>query len=170
MSFKIKGGGQVSDSVGLLVSILVRYPEVGTINVDQDEQLLKFTFFLSKNISNPDSYFESLFDSLQLFNELEGRTSRVCSLGFHAEEGVFALEVRRDIETVTQNELNLLIELLRQFFQDSLITDQADEIPEEELLMQEEIIKHMLDNLKDRRLDKSVVALREEGRVLVFNR
>jgi len=170
MSMKYKHGGQVSDSVGLLVSILIRYPEVGTINVDQAEQLLKFTFFLSNDLPDLGEYPLCLADSLRLFNQLEGRECRVCSLDFQCEEGVVILEVKRDIETVTQNELNLLVDLLRQYFVDSLVSDQIDEVPEEEQLMQEEIIKHMLDNVRSNRLDKSVLALREEGRVLVFNK
>ncbi|HWJ02532.1 MAG TPA: hypothetical protein VNU93_02560, partial [Verrucomicrobiae bacterium] len=152
------------------VSILVRYPEVGTINVDQDLQVLKFTFFFTKDVKNPGGSRQTLQDSLCLFNQLEGRNQRVCNLEFKTQEGVTSLHVERDIETVSQNELNLLIELLRQHFNDSLISDQGEEIPEEELLMQEELIKHMLENIRVNHLDKSVIALREEGRVLVFNR
>lgn len=170
MNLKFKSGGQVSDSVGLLVSILVRYPEVGTINVDEAEQLLKFKFFLTKEASDLEQYCEQLKTSLQLFNQLEGRTCRVCSLDFRQEDGVVVFEVKRDIETVTQNELNLLVDLFRQYFFDTLVSDQGEEVPEEELLMQDELIRHMLENLRTNRLDKSVLALREEGRVLVFNK
>lgn len=170
MSFKYKSGGQVSDSVGLLVSILVRYPEVGTINVDQEEQLLKLTFFVANDISELDSYSVRLYDSLKLFNQLEGRSCRVCEIDLHHEESVVTIEVKRDIESFSQNELNLIVELLEQLFADFLVTDQSEDIPEEELQMQEELIRHMLENLRGKRPDKSIVALREEGRVLVYNK
>ncbi|MDA8441951.1 MAG: hypothetical protein M0Z55_06205 [Peptococcaceae bacterium] len=170
MSFKYKSGGQVSDSVGLLVSILVRYPEVGTVNVEQDDQILRLTFFLFKGINSIEDHRETIIDSLQLFNQFEGRVCRVCDLSLHLEEGLISIEVKRDIETFTQNELNLIVDLLSQFFPDSLVADPSEDMPEEELLMQEEMIRHMLDNIRSKRLDKNVVALREDGRVLVFNK
>jgi hypothetical protein len=41
---------------------------------------------------------------------------------------------------------------------------------EEDLLVQEEIIDEMLQDVKDCRQDKNIVAFREEGRVVVFNK
>jgi hypothetical protein len=169
-TLKYKNGGQVSDSVGLLISILVRFPEVGTINLDQNDQLLKFTFLLSEAEEEFTNYHQCLSDSITLFNQLEGRTCRVCNLSFHEDEGIVTLELRRDVETVTQNEINLVIDLLRQQFGEALVTDQGEEIPEEELEMQDEIIKHMLENIKRSNVDKNVIAVREDGRVLVFNK
>ncbi|HEX3015399.1 MAG TPA: hypothetical protein VHQ46_03345 [Desulfobacteria bacterium] len=169
MKFKYKNGGQVSDGVGLLISILLRYPEIGTINVDQELQLLKLTFFLNKELTAAQQFVKPLSEAISLFNELEGRECRVCELCFRDNEGFLALEVKRDIETVTYNELNLLIDILREDFSDSLLTDLGEDVSEDELLMQEEIIKHMLESLHDNPLDKNMVALREEGRVLVFN-
>lgn len=170
MSIKLRHGGQVSDSVGLLVSILVRYPEVGTINVDEVEQLLTLTFYLAEDLSEHLPCHEHLTESLMLFNQLEGRKCRVCSLCLSRDEVVTTLEIVRDIETVTLSELNLLVNLMRQSYYEQLVTDVVDEIPEEEQLIQDEIIKHMLDIVRTKKLDKSVLALREEGRVLVFNK
>ncbi len=167
---KYKNGGQVSDSVGLLISILVRFPEVGTINLEHDQQLLKFTFLLAEAVEECTKFYHCLSDSIILFNELEGRTCRVCSLDFHEKEGIVTLELKRDVETVTKNELSLVIDLLRQQFAESLVIDEGEEIPEEELMMQDEIIKHMLENIKGHNVDKNVIAVREDGRVLVFNK
>lgn len=38
---------QISDSVNLLISILIRYPEIGTIKFDPQHSCLIFKFMLS---------------------------------------------------------------------------------------------------------------------------
>ena len=53
LGFRYKSNrNNVTDSVGLLISILLRYPEVATINFDPDHHLLKFTFIYLQVLGN----------------------------------------------------------------------------------------------------------------------
>ena len=169
---RYKGREDVTDSVGLLISILVCYPEVATINFDPAQRVLKFTFAISRVLDTMemDIISRKLLESIEVLNKLQGKVARL-SLVDRPECGSFTLvEIQRDVETLVQEEIALIVELFRQNLESSLITDEAQSLYEEDLLMQEEIIERMLESVKGFAGDKKLFAFREEGRVLVFNK
>ncbi len=173
MGVHYKGGGDdVTDSVGLLISILLRYPEVATINFNPESQLLKFTFIYSKVLGNGelDSLKQKLMDSIEVYNLLEGKKTRVVTLNHQVCDNLTLLEVRRDVDTLAQEEITLIVELFHQFLNNDLVTEENEQLVEEDLIAQEEIIEHMLQSIKCSTQDKCLFAFREEGRVFVFNK
>ncbi len=173
MGVHYKGGGDdVTDSVGLLISILLRYPEVATINFNPESQLLKFTFIYSKVLENGelDSLKQKLMDSIEVYNLLEGKETKVVTLNHQICDNLTLLEVRRDVDTLAQEEITLIVELFHQFLKNDLVTEENEQLVEEDLIAQEEIIEHMLQSIKCSTQDKCLFAFREEGRVFVFNK
>ncbi|MCL6558590.1 MAG: hypothetical protein K6U74_07260 [Firmicutes bacterium] len=169
--YKIKKD-DVNDSVGLLISILVRYPEVATINFDPEKHLLKFTFLYSQVFGDEElgNLKAKLLDSVEVYNHLEGKETRVVSLSHQICDNLTIIEVQRDVDTLVQEEINLIVELFHQYLNTNLVTEESDQLIEEELIAQEEIIEHMLESIKYSTQDKYLYAFREEGRVLVFNK
>ncbi|MGB9802874.1 hypothetical protein [Desulfofundulus sp.] len=172
MTFLVTGREDVADSVGLLISILVRYPEVATINFDPGRQVLKFTFIASRvlNYREIAALKGMLLDSIEVFSMLEGKQTRVSLIDHQICDQLTMIEVQRDVETLVQEEIALIVQLLRQFLDDNLVTEENDSLFEEELLIQEEIIEHMLESMRIAAEDKHLFAFREDGRVLVFNK
>nr|WP_277998977.1 hypothetical protein [Moorella sulfitireducens] len=172
MGLKYKHGGEVSDSIGLLISILVRYPEVATINYEPGEQVLRFTFMLSRSLSGEIvREFASKFrKSLEVFNYLEGREARTVNLKYTPYDQLTALEVQRDVATLSRDEIDLIIALVREEFASCLVAENNDNIMEEELLIQEELIDRMLESVRGTVPERRLIAFREEGRVMVFNK
>lgn len=172
MGVKYIGTENVTDGVGLLISILVRFPEVATINFDPDQQIVKFSFISSRipESEEIDLFSGKLLDSIEVFNKLEGRTTRLTLVDHHQWDRFTLIEIHRDMETLVREEIDLIVSLLRENLQNSLITDGNQSFYEEELLVQEEIIDHMLESVKGCSGDKKLFAFREEGRVLVFNK
>ncbi|OAT86697.1 hypothetical protein [Desulfotomaculum copahuensis] len=172
MGVAYSGKEDVTDSVGLLISILVRYPEVATINFDPDRQVLKFTFISSQVLVPADmgEIKEKLLDSIAVFNILENRETRLSRIDCQVCEQLTMIEVQRDVETLVQEEIALIVQLLRLQLDRHLVTDDNEPLFEEDLLIQEEIIEHMLESIRDASGDKYLFAFREEGRVLVFNK
>lgn len=167
-----KGREDVTDSVGLLISILVRYPEVATINYEPGEHVLKFTFILARVIE-PDKFDdvkETLLSSIEVFNLLEGKEIRVSKISHQVCDHLTMLEVHRDVDTLAQEEIALIVELVHRYLENDLMTEENDNLFEEDLIIQEEIIEHMLESVKGAAGDKNLFAFREEGRVLVFNK
>ncbi|MEW5952989.1 MAG: hypothetical protein AB1815_04420 [Bacillota bacterium] len=162
----------VTDSVGLLISILVRYPEVATINYEPEKQILKFNFISVREIKEKEikKISSLVLDSIEVFNFLEGRQTGVVALNYQVSEQLTLIEVQRDMDTLVQEEISLIVDLFRQHLQPSLVTEINESLIEEDMLIQEEIIDHMLESVRERAEEKYLYAFREEGRVLVFNK
>jgi len=164
----------VTGSVGLLISILICYPEVAAINFDPGKQLLRFTFMYSKVLKDNelDNLKEKLLNSIEVYNLLEGKENSVISLNSQICDNLTIIEVQRDVKTLVQEEITLIMELFRQCFNNNLVTERNEHLHliEEEIVAQEEMIGHMLERMKGTCQDKYLFAFREEGRVLVFDK
>jgi|GEM_PF-484486 len=164
--------GQVTDSIGLLISILVRYPEVGAINYDADRQILRFTFMLAPPEEGKDlqGFGKKLKQALEAYNYLEDRKAQVVELKVHHHEEIYSLEVHRDVHTLSRDEIGLIVNLVREAFDQYLMAETNDSLLEEDLLLQEEIIERMLEKVRGSAPKRHLIAFREEGRVMVFNK
>ncbi len=156
----------IPDGVGLLISILWRYPEVSTIHYWQEQHSLKFTFMIM-DIEDVSGLQIKLPEALSIFHKLESRKMSNCNVEFRQEERVCVLTITRDVDSMTQSEVGLIVDLVKLEFSNSLIIDQSD-LPEDEIVFQEELIGQMLATILSSDIDKNVIAVREEGKVLVF--
>lgn len=162
----------MSESIGLLISLLVRYPEVGSIKYEPKTRALKFTFRIKEALSLEKVALlkEKITACLGAFDALTKRGRRMRGLDISVYNNFTFVEIKRDVASLAEEEISLLIGLLRQEFGQSLLTEQSDPLLEEELLAEEDIIGHMLENVKETTLEKRLIAFREEGKVLVFNK
>lgn len=170
MGLKYKNGGDVSDSISLLISILVRYPEVASINYEPNSHVLRFTFMCTKEIPEWDSFSSETISCLETYNFFENRKAKVIGLSHLKCDRLTMIEIRRDVHTLTAEEIALIISLMHNQFPQELISDENDFLLEEDLLVQEELICHMLEIIKDEAPSQKIIAFREDGRVLVFNK
>jgi hypothetical protein len=163
-----------ANSVSLLISILVRYPEIATVNFVPEGKILKFTFMTSSSISDRlwNAFCHKLFESVEVYASLVHRgTPRVKAERLEFDS-VSIVEISRDVATLTQEEISLIIELARYALGSELISEGNSEEGEfeEELVYQDEMIETMLDDLRESVQQRKLIGFREEGRVLVFNK
>ncbi|MGI6145366.1 MAG: hypothetical protein GX092_02515 [Clostridia bacterium] len=159
------------DSIGLLTSLLVRYPELCSINYYPYENSLKMGFILQGNI--PESalkeYSEELSLCIRTYLYFEKRDClQHLEINFEHEPNLTRLLITRDTKSLMPKEISLMINLLKAKFTNLLICDECSVFVEEDLLLQDDYIKCMLDTLQARKLNNELIALREDGRVLVF--
>ncbi len=161
-----------TNSMSLIVSLLVRYPGIATINFDPVQKSLGFTFAVARPLSQEEfeGFAATVKDSLAAVAALAGRAPNMLDLGLSDHDGISFLEVKRDIDTLMPEEIALLTSLIDQEFDGELVREQDDSLEEEDQAIQEEMIEHMLEDLKDSRQEKKLIGFREDGRVLVFNR
>jgi len=163
---------RVSTGVNLLISILVRYPEIGTINFDADNNTIKLTFMLS-GIPTEQEFTKLktlLLNSIAAYHILEGFKPATADVQLSSFEQVAMMTILRDVPTLSKGEIALIIALLRDNLRDKLIADENDTMLEEDLLVQEEVIDNMLENIKSQLNCNGLIGIREDGRVLVFNK
>ena len=169
---KLKSGKEVNDSVGLLITILVRYPEIAKINYEPDNQLIKMSFLIKNDVQEETlkRFISGLKESIITFNYIEQVTNIIVDASFTINDDYINIELFRDIDTLTVNEINLITQLLHLSFSDNIIADNNEVFFEDELQWQEELITDMLENLKDSLPAKKLLAYRDEGKVRVFDK
>lgn len=172
---RYKNGDNVSDSVELLISMLVKYPEIGTINFDPENNNIKITFIMLKLIGEQvlEKFRGTLLSCLKTFYYLEGKQPDSLEVNYSFCEDITLLEYIRDVSTLTSEEISLTIEAVKEGFAEYLLSDSGDDNNrevEDELLEDDELIGKLLDNVRYAAADKKLIAFREEGRVMIFNK
>lgn len=167
-----KEGESFSNSMSLIAFLLVRYPEIGSVRYDPEQKTMQFSFMLVKALDYEALalFKEKLNLSLSSISQLQGREIGLLQVDYTEDGGLGFLEITRDIDSLSQEEIALIIGIIQQFFEGFLLLDQEETTGEEDVLLQEEMIEHMLEDLKDSRQEKKLIGFREEGRVLIFNR
>lgn len=162
---------KASETTGLLISILMRYPEVASVNYDPERQVLKFTFLCSKILKAEEieSLKEMIFDAVGVYNSLENKKDGNIFFEYNVCGDTTVIELQRDVCTLIGKEITLIVGLLRQFLGEDLLVEESNLIGED-LLEQDEVIDYVLENIRLPKYEKQLVAFREEGRVLVFNK
>lgn len=172
IKMRYKDGQELGNSVGLLISILVRYPEIASIKFTHKNKILHMSFLLSSTIADDfyADFKENFQNSIAAYHMLENKSTIVNELLKTDCESITMLELSRDVETLSQGEISLTIAILREAFQNLLVTDiSLDPTWEEDLDLQDELIECMLEDTKSDREERNLIGIREDGRVLVFN-
>ena len=167
MTVSYNKNSSVPHIANLLTNILIHYPEIATIKLDPKTQVVKFNFYL-KNMPQPVKPIEQyLQQSLQTFYYLEKVEAKLYSFLFRQLDYFTIMEYQRDIISLSQKEITLIIALLREEFGVSLITDEDDFQLIDDLTLHEELVSYMLENVK---ANIELIALRDEGKVVVYNK
>lgn len=90
----------------------------------------------------------------------------VASFEFQQLEYFTIMEFHRDVISFSQKEISLLIALLKEDFDATLVIDEDDLLLMDDPTLHEELVSYLLENVK---ANIELVALRDEGRVVVFN-
>lgn len=165
-------GEKVSDSVNLLVSMLVRYPEIGTLRFDSANTTLNLTFILTTvpNREQFDSFREYLEKSLRSFYYLSAYDDPTLTITMTPYENITLIQIVRDIDTLSKTEIALMIKILQTHFASYILADKNEALIDEELRFQEEVIENMLINIQRSRVLNNLIGIRENGRVMVFDK
>lgn len=160
------------DGINLLVSILLRYPEIGTISFEPKNNSLKLTFMLDKLIADSEfaKFKKLLLNSIIAYHYLEKINDAKIEINTALHSNTLFIHIIRDIRTISQNEIRLISTLMVKHFPNTLITDEVGAEQAGLDSVQEEVIDHMLGNVKMNQLTERIVGIWEEGRVLVFNK
>ncbi|MBO8137457.1 MAG: hypothetical protein H0Z40_04910 [Desulfotomaculum sp.] len=172
MSIQCKKIEEATEAANLLTTILVRYPEVSTINYDPVKNTIKLNIIFNdvlngKQLLRLKNY---IYDCISVYNKLEKKSYNILNITYHVIETFTILKIERDLDTLVQGEISLIVEGLNQYSLTNIITEKPEVFYEDDLKFQEELIETMLENVKANKENKSLFAFRDEGQVLVFNK
>jgi hypothetical protein len=159
-------------SVGLIMSILVRYPEVSSIKYDPELKEIRFALMVGRLLSDAEfaAFRETLRANIDAYAYVTNREELLLTLDKHVFDNITVVEIVRNVETLCQEEISLIIKLSQDAFGSALIVDEGELLSEDEFDIQDGIIDQILDSLKDYENEKKLIGFREEGRVMVFNK
>ena len=166
---------RTSDGVSLLISILMRFPQIGTIQFDSKNRLLSLNFMLSQTVSPTDleAFQKNIAANLKAYHYITGKKPSCVKIETQQPYEKFCLlSIVRDLATLSKGELTLLSTLLMENFKDCLILDGSEFVADfvDEIEFPDEMIDSMFEVVRAQRAANSLTALRENGRVLVFSK
>lgn len=169
MQVPASGWGSSTRGLGTLIAVMMRYPEVSSVQYDPDDKTLSVSFILRRALEEPtwQGLADHLSDVLTTYRAVTGRPLGTIALSRLSLGSVTGLELTRDVLTVSVEEVGMTIEVLRDLFDTDVLADPHD-LLEEEMLLQEETIQESLEAIVQGG-SGHLVALRDEGRVVVFN-
>ncbi len=159
-----------SDTVSLVCALLVRYPEIASVRSAAGENRVRFSFAVTGRIDRK--------TQLALAEEIESHVHGF--LGLTGDDGPVIVEcesdramsfvhVVRDLETISKDELGMIVGLFAERFGSSLVRNPVpDAHPDEDPLLQEELAESAIEALRDPAQPRSLVGFRDEKRVLVY--
>ncbi len=162
---------EASDAVGLVIALLVRYPELATIVSHPADGTLTLSFALSLRLDRATErdLRESVFDHVRALLSLSGEQCDTLAVEYELDERASFVRITRDARSFTREELQVLVAVLRGRFGDSLVKSPAAEDDGfEDDLAADELVEYALEAIRDPQTQRSLVGFREEKRVLVY--
>lgn len=159
-------------TTNLLISLLMRFPEIMSINFDMPHEKAKFTFVLAGDVKREEySRFEkNLAEAMAAFTELTGEQLPIKPRLLRSAK-LKMLELSCSTTDLSLEAIQLICGLVSGLFSSALITecDSLELFHEEELVRQEEIIEYLLSHSTGTKKD-NLIAFREAGKVFVYDK
>jgi hypothetical protein len=165
-------GKQDAYTANLLISLLIRFPEILSVNFDMPNDRCKFTFMLSGKRKREDilCFRRTFRESLETYFDLTGEAIPYkIEVTFSSKLNL--LEIASSTTLLSLEAIQLICGLVSNFFGDALLKDAEcqDNSREDDLTRHEEIIDYLLKASAGTK-QENLFAFREAGRVYVFDK
>jgi hypothetical protein len=160
-----------ADAVGLVVALLVRFPEIATIVSHPGGGTIVLSFVVNRRLDGPSQHAlrQTLVTHVSSLHELSGSDPATLVVAFERDERVTFVRVTRDAASLSRDELVLLTTIFAERFGDALLRSPlAEEPSDEDPAADDELVEYAIEALRDPSQQKSLVGFREEKRVLVY--
>jgi len=156
----------------MLIGALVRYPEVGAVKYDPRQQTIRLSLLATGTLTDEEfsRLRERLADTVGVYNMLDQRRPVVLEIDRESFGELTAITITRDAPTLTPAEVWTIVEFCRDWFGGRLVAEPLDFAGEDEMAAQDEMIEEVLADLETGRAGRDLIAIREEGRVMVFSK
>lgn len=167
---------QPADKIGiqLLASILVCYPEIESVSYEPDNTKLTLDFVLEGKIDKGElqSFIKLLDDSLQAYHEIDTKTQVWMAAEAENHGNLLLVHIHRQLITMTHGELTLIASLFRENFPMCLKIDRhaIDQLEPDFVQTQNTILDQLLDKSQEYLIREHMIGIRDDDRVVVYNR
>ena len=162
-------GFETDRHANLLISLLVRYPEISSVHISSSEAELELVFLFHNALE--EAALASLEERLRTFlgalSRLDGVPRRL-DVRHGSHGGVTRLVIARDLASLVAEEFAIIVSVVKERFGEILSVDEKGE----SALTgtdDEETIVDTLEELRKRLPERELIVIRDQGRVLVFS-
>ena len=160
-----------SDAAGLITALLVRFPEIATIATEPEKGTVELAFVIERRVTADEARrFGAIFtEHVETLLGMRGEEPEALRISWEPSEAFTFIRVVRDTKSLSREELALVTAVLAERFGERLRHAAiADDSAEDDLALQDEMVDCALDALRDSSIEKGLVGLREEKRVVVY--
>lgn len=166
---------QMQIGVQLLGSLLVCYPEIAAVTYDPTRDKLELTFMVKQPLppgKDVDKFADFLRESLQAYHDIEEGGYVWFLVDTESQGETLLIRVSRNLIDLTRGELEIMAELLLDRFGESLLVDShtVENLEPDFAAMHSEVLDQLLDQAPDIIIKERMAAVRENDRVIVYNR
>lgn len=159
------------EGVGLLAAMLICYREISTVFFEPKDRTVKITFTVNKDM-NEKSFHDIvtfLDESIHTYHMISGIPFIPIEFTMETQGEYAFLHIIRDIETLTNGELNIITSILRERIGDKLVVGDTS-LDEDILEMQEENLENLLLATQNVQIRNRLVGVREGDSVMVYDK
>lgn len=164
---------EIDAGLDIFISVLLRYPEFNAVKYDAAKEEIKIEVALQEEIEqeNQDSFNFELDQCMKIYGGLSGKEINYISISFekYHQSNITILRYKRDVETLTEGEVEIFASLLQKHFNESIISDSGKIITEDGF--KKKVKANLLHKInREKATGNNFLAYRDHGRVLVFNK
>jgi hypothetical protein len=159
-----------ADTVNRVVALLVRFPELHSIRSNPADATLTLSFAVRERLdrAKTQALAERVGEYVRAFLDLRGESPEKIGVACERDAAVTFVNVTRDAESFSREELELLVALFADQFGQRLVRDGENAPVDDDPAARDELVEVALDALRDPTRRQRLVGFREEQRVLVY--
>jgi len=161
---------ETNDSVNLVISLLVRHPELSRVIIQPRSAAIAL-FFIVRAMLDADErarFERSVVEHTRALRALGGGGKMDVMVRFSAGDDLTFVEIERDAKSIGRDEIAMIVGLVSQTFGERLVVNPPAEEGDDDTSVQEESVVTALDAVQRGRQRKGLVGFRDERRVLVY--
>lgn len=172
MEAQTKDCNQKSDSMELIISLLLQHPQINKVNVNLNLQEVSFTFLIQRKlaISELEEFKLKLNQSLKLYDSLSQTVADQIETSYKYCGDLTELEVMFELFNLTEEGISFFIRFIYNEFGTDLLSEDIITAWDGISAAEDEFIDELLENLKVNNSNQNLVGFRDENEVLVFTK
>ncbi len=159
-----------SDDVGMVIALLVRFPEIATIVSHPGDGTLTLSFAVAEHVTRASARLlrDRIADHIRALMDHAGEQHDALRFECESDRSTSFVRITRDVRTFTREELQLVVALLADRFGPALHRSPSEDDFSDEESSSDELVDFAIEALRDPESQRSLVGFREEKRVLVY--
>ena len=158
------------NGLDLFISISLTYPELNAVRYDADHNIIGLEVAVQGEISaeEENSFLHCINRSLELYHCRQIISAAVAKVYVRSLKEISLLHFERDMGTMSEGEMELVINLIQDSFPNRIIFDRGESITEEPF--KHRVKQNLLRSISKNEDKHHFLAFRKKGRVLVFQK